>query len=90
MDTEFLISETQMQGDFLVVGGIVNKGAIVLDCAFVGLVKAHQQQIPLSLRVVKITAYRHEIPALPTGMSGQLYLLGKQEGRIEENDMLVA
>lgn len=88
---EFLISASSSSVDGLVVQGVCNAGSIQLGSEFIELIKESNGQVisvKPALQVSKIIAYRREIDALPTGMTGELHLSGRVDAQLEHGYLL--
>lgn len=87
-NVEFLIHEVQQDGEVTRVSGIVNKGKVSSSTAFVLVRRESGAVSPVSLKVLSIVAYRRQIAELPTGMSGELQVIGDGVGELGKHGML--
>jgi hypothetical protein len=85
---EFLVHDVRVEERDVLVSGIVNKGEIRRGDICCAARPEEQPEQAVSLSIVRITAYRRELDELPTGMSGELQLIGKGANLLKEHDML--
>lgn len=85
---EFFVHEARLEEGGALVSGIVNKGIVRRGdvCPAARLETRAKQAVSLS--IARIIAYRRELDELPTGMSGELRLVGKGADLIKRHDML--
>jgi hypothetical protein len=85
---EFLVHDVRFEGGAAFVSGIVNKGAVATGSAFTLVRTESAETSPVNLSVEAIVAYRRTIDELPTGMSGELKLVGEGSATLKKHDML--
>jgi len=85
---EFLVHDVRFEQEIALVSGVVNKGEILDGSTFILARHGSNEVQGVSLSVSKIIAYRREIDSLPTGMSGELHLIGTGADVIVKHSML--
>ena len=87
---EFLVHDVRFEQEVALISGIVNKGEILEGTTFIFARQESTEVQNVHLVVSKIIAYRREIDSLPTGMSGELHLIGRGVDMVVKHSMLEA